>query len=259
VKKTSLLSLGLLLIPLASCKPALADHYSLVFKNYDITNSTELYKIPMSLEKYQFLIETKQDFIMLIGRKSCPSCQTFEPILELSLQEKQELVYFLDVESPAALQPFVDLYPTHFEDLMRPGNGTPFISFYQEGNYIRTPLREKYRNENAFKTVLHAFSSPKEAFYLETIDNFNTAIKDQDAFVFYHNISFTDQSSFNEYLLKTKNFPSLKSYYYQAITPLVIDGITFTRSAILKATSDNKIISYEGDDITTFLNNYYTT
>ena len=58
---------------------------------------TYVKKIPLS--KVQEKINNKEDFILYIGRESCPYCQKFAPKLAVAIQKTNQTVYYLDNDS----------------------------------------------------------------------------------------------------------------------------------------------------------------
>lgn len=58
---------------------------------------TYVKKIPLS--KVQEKINNKEDFILFIGRESCPYCQKFAPKLAVAIQKTNQTVYYLDNDS----------------------------------------------------------------------------------------------------------------------------------------------------------------
>ena len=58
---------------------------------------TYVKKIPLS--EVQEKINTKEDFILFIGRESCPYCQKFAPKLAVAIQKTNQTVYYLDNDS----------------------------------------------------------------------------------------------------------------------------------------------------------------
>ena len=51
------------------------------------------------LSEVQEKIDNKEDFILYIGRESCPFCQKFAPILAVAIQKTNQTVYYLDNDS----------------------------------------------------------------------------------------------------------------------------------------------------------------
>ena len=58
---------------------------------------TYVKKIPLS--EVQEKINNKEDFILFIGRESCPYCQKFAPKLAVAIQKTNQTVYYLDNDS----------------------------------------------------------------------------------------------------------------------------------------------------------------
>ena len=58
---------------------------------------TYVKKIPLS--EVQEKINNKEDFILYIGRESCPYCQKFAPKLAVAIQKTNQTVYYLDNDS----------------------------------------------------------------------------------------------------------------------------------------------------------------
>ena len=58
---------------------------------------TYVKKIPLS--EAQEKINNKEDFILYIGRESCPYCQKFAPKLAVAIQKTNQTVYYLDNDS----------------------------------------------------------------------------------------------------------------------------------------------------------------
>ena len=51
------------------------------------------------LSEVQEKIDNKEDFILYIGRESCPYCQKFAPKLAVAIQKTNQTVYYLDNDS----------------------------------------------------------------------------------------------------------------------------------------------------------------
>ena len=51
------------------------------------------------LSEVQEKIARKEDFILYIGRESCPYCQKFAPKLAVAIQKTNQTVYYLDNDS----------------------------------------------------------------------------------------------------------------------------------------------------------------
>lgn len=51
------------------------------------------------LSEVQDKINNKEDFILYIGRESCPYCQKFAPKLAVAIQKTNQTVYYLDNDS----------------------------------------------------------------------------------------------------------------------------------------------------------------
>lgn len=58
---------------------------------------TYVKKIPLS--EVQEKINNKEDFVLYIGRESCPYCQKFAPKLAVAIQKTNQTVYYLDNDS----------------------------------------------------------------------------------------------------------------------------------------------------------------
>lgn len=51
------------------------------------------------LSEVQEKIDNKEDFLLYIGRESCPYCQKFAPKLAVAIQKTNQTVYYLDNDS----------------------------------------------------------------------------------------------------------------------------------------------------------------
>ena len=51
------------------------------------------------LSEVQEKINNKEDFVLYIGRESCPYCQKFAPKLAVAIQKTNQTVYYLDNDS----------------------------------------------------------------------------------------------------------------------------------------------------------------
>jgi possible thiol-disulfide isomerase and thioredoxin len=94
----------LTILILSICTTSLLAILYLNFKKRDIITPdsykeamTYVKKIPLS--EVQEKINNKEDFILYIGRESCPYCQKFAPKLAVAIQKTNQTVYYLDNDS----------------------------------------------------------------------------------------------------------------------------------------------------------------
>lgn len=89
---------------LSICTISLLAILFLNFKKREII-TPDSYKEAMTyvkkihLSEVQEKIAKKEDFILYIGRESCPFCQKFAPKLAVAIQKTNQTVYYLDNDS----------------------------------------------------------------------------------------------------------------------------------------------------------------
>ncbi|MBM7643607.1 thioredoxin [Streptococcus loxodontisalivarius] len=68
--------------------------------------------ISINAQQLQSLIDDKEDFILYMGRPTCPYCRAFLPNLIRALKESKTKIYYIDSEkyAGASLQAFRDKY-----------------------------------------------------------------------------------------------------------------------------------------------------
>lgn len=100
----SLVNKKILILLFSICAASLLAILSINFKKREIITPdtykeaiTYVKKIPLS--KVQEKINNKEDFILYIGRESCPYCQKFAPKLAVAIQKTNQTVYYLDNDS----------------------------------------------------------------------------------------------------------------------------------------------------------------
>lgn len=101
----------------------------------------------INYQKYQELLESKEDFVLYLGSKSCTHCIAYKPTLNKVIAKYKLTVYYLDVSTLSE----EEYDKVSNKTLLK---GTPTVAFFKGGSYQSSP---KIVGEASYEETVQAF------------------------------------------------------------------------------------------------------